>query len=101
MLRSETDTTFIDSVRSVLKEVEETLVKKNESYGNSALQPLGVFSKLGAREGLAQRIDDKLSRIGRGREIGEDTVLDLIGYLTLYRIATQEEEQREQAKNLY
>ena len=34
------------------------------------------------------RIDDKLSRIARGREYaGDDTELDLIGYLVLRRVA--------------
>ena len=31
-------------------------------------------------------IDDKLSRIARGDDAGEDTVLDLIGYLVLLRV---------------
>jgi len=35
------------------------------------------------------RIDDKLNRIRNQPEaFGEDVVLDLIGYLVLYRIAT-------------
>ena len=34
------------------------------------------------------RIDDKLSRLARGTDYAdEDTVLDLIGYLVLLRIA--------------
>jgi len=33
------------------------------------------------------RIDDKLSRLARGRGDTEDTELDLLGYLVLRRIA--------------
>ena len=38
-------------------------------------------------EQLLVRMDDKLSRIVRGKEEGEDVVLDLIGYAVLYAIS--------------
>lgn len=72
-----------DSVRKVL-------LAKNEAYGNSALAPLRVFSRADPIEQLKVRIDDKLSRIARGNSVGEDTVLDLIGYLILLRIAQRQ-----------
>jgi len=60
------------------------LIKKNQSYGNSALEPLRLFSKASPREQLLVRIDDKLSRLDRGREFpGDDTIVDLAGYLVL------------------
>jgi hypothetical protein len=47
-----------------------------------------VFSRADAQEQLLVRIDDKLSRIARGHEFeNDDTVLDLIGYLILLRVA--------------
>lgn len=66
------------------------LLAKNASYGNSALMPLRVFSRADAAEQLRVRIDDKLSRLARapGAEFAEeDTVMDLMGYLVLLRIA--------------
>jgi hypothetical protein len=66
--------------------VKELLLAKNASYGDSATNPMRLFSKASAEEGIRIRIDDKLSRIARGQEIGEDTVLDLIGYLVLLRV---------------
>jgi hypothetical protein len=45
-----------------------------------------IFSKATPEEGLRIRIDDKLSRIARGQDAGEDTELDLIGYLILKRV---------------
>jgi hypothetical protein len=74
-------------VREVLDGVESTLVAKNQSYGDAALNPVRIFSKADATEQLKVRIDDKLSRIARGNDFGEDTVNDLIGYLVLYKIS--------------
>jgi hypothetical protein len=60
------------------------LIQKNTAYGNSALEPLRLFSKASPREQLLVRIDDKLSRLDRGGEFpGDDTIVDLAGYLVL------------------
>jgi hypothetical protein len=64
------------------------LIEKNKAYGDTANQPPQIFSKLSPIEAILSRIDDKLSRI---KTVGlndktEDTVLDLIGYLMLYRV---------------
>lgn len=67
--------------------IKEMLLAKNEAYGNSALEPVRVFSSASPEEQLRVRIDDKLSRIVRGRAAGEDAILDLIGYLVLLRVA--------------
>ena len=62
------------------------LLAKNKSYGDSASDPLRIFSKVDVIEAINVRIDDKLSRISRGKEFqGDDTELDLIGYLILKR----------------
>jgi hypothetical protein len=80
--------TFNEQVSEVLIEIKELLIYKNKKYGNSALEPLGVFSKLSAKEGLLVRIDDKLKRIKNGslEKDDEDVVNDLIGYLVLLKI---------------
>lgn len=70
--------------------IKEMLVAKNMAYGNSAIDPLRVFSESSPIEQLNVRIDDKLSRIARGKnkdQVTEDTELDLIGYLILKRVA--------------
>lgn len=67
------------------------LVDKNAAYGNSALEPVRIFSKATAVEQILVRLDDKLSRLARGSAAGEDVVLDLMGYLVLLRIAMREE----------
>jgi hypothetical protein len=82
------DNKFQEEVHDVLQEIEDLLVAKNEKYGNSALEPLGVFSQLSAKQGLLVRIDDKLKRIKNGslEKDDEDVVNDLIGYLVLLNI---------------
>jgi hypothetical protein len=79
---------FSIQVQLVLDSIEKMLIEKNHKYGNSALEPLGVFSKLSAKEGLLIRIDDKLKRIKNGslEKDDEDVVNDLIGYLVLLKI---------------
>lgn len=78
-----------DKVVDEICEGLATLLKeKNKSYGNAALDPIRVFSKLDSYEQLLVRIDDKLSRIKRGTNaFQEDTVLDLVGYLILLMIS--------------
>jgi hypothetical protein len=65
----------------------DLLVRKNQAYGSSFSEPIGIFSKVTAMEQLDVRIDDKINRVAKGQEYGtEDTELDLIGYLILKRV---------------
>jgi hypothetical protein len=86
-----------DKIRAVGQEVIDLLIEKNESYGDSALNPAGVFASGNAIDNLCSRIDDKLMRIKTQgfRGYGEDNVKDLIGYLILLKIAIQDEEEDE------
>lgn len=81
---------FNIAVSEVLIEIKELLISKNQKYGNSALEPLGVFSKLTPEQALFVRIDDKLKRIKNGslEKDDEDVINDLIGYLVLLKIQT-------------
>ena len=80
---------FAVQVTVVLEEIRDLLIAKNQKYGNSALEPLGVFSLLSAKEGLLVRIEDKLKRIKNGslKRDDEDVINDLIGYLVLLKIS--------------
>ena len=71
---------------SAVNEIVAMLAEKNKAYGNSALDPLRVFSDVSHDEQLNVRMDDKLSRIMRGNDGGEDPVKDLIGYLFIKRV---------------
>ena len=85
--------TFHEQVYKVLSEITEMLIDKNDKYGNSALEPIGVFSQLSPKEGLLVRIDDKLKRIKNGSidKDDEDVINDLIGYLVLLKINANQE----------
>ena len=67
------------------------LLSKNKAYGDSALEPDNIFSKLDNAQAICARIDDKLSRIKNNGldDATEDTLDDLIGYLILVKIARE------------
>ena len=69
--------------------ITNLLKEKNKAYGNTALNPTNIFSKLNATEAICARIDDKLARINNKgiNDLTEDTVDDLIGYLLLLKMS--------------
>ena len=75
----------------VVEQITKLLKSKNKAYGNTALNPTNIFSKLSSTEAICARIDDKLARIGnRGiNDETEDTVDDLIGYLLLLKMSME------------
>jgi len=84
------DTPLGRSQREIREEcdaVRDVLLEKNRAYGDSAINPVRIFSKASAEEQILVRLDDKLSRLARGHAAGEDVTLDLIGYLVLLRVA--------------
>jgi len=80
-----------NSIKWTCNEIRDLLVSKNKAYGDSALEPENIFSKLDNAQGICARIDDKLSRIKNSglNDATEDTLDDLIGYLILLKIARQ------------
>jgi len=80
--RNETEQAIVDECVGLAR----FLIGKNRKYGNSALDPVRIFSKADAAEQIRVRIDDKLNRLAQGQTDDEDTVLDLVGYLILLRV---------------
>ena len=75
-------------IASICDDVRKILLDKNKKYGNSAIDPVRIFSTASPIEQINVRIDDKISRIVRGKGVDdEDVELDLIGYLILRRVA--------------
>jgi hypothetical protein len=74
----------------ICDDIKELLLYKNRKYGNSALEPIRVFSKADDVEQILVRIDDKLNRIQQGAGLigdDEDVITDLIGYLVLLKLS--------------
>ena len=80
---------FNDRLDKEIKAISDLLKSKNKAYGDTALNPSNVFSKLNATEAICARIDDKLARISNKgiNDKTEDTVDDLIGYLLLLKMS--------------
>jgi hypothetical protein len=75
---------------STCHEIAQMLIDKNIAYGDSALDPVRIFSKSDPAEQLKVRIDDKLSRLMKGTDYpGDNDIDDLIGYLVLLKIAKE------------
>ena len=71
------------TIESVCDALKEFLLAKNKNYGNSATEPVRVFSKSNANEGILVRMDDKLSRIKNSESPALNDTVDLLGYLVL------------------
>lgn len=72
-------------------ELKQMLIEKNRKYGNSALNPVRIFSKADDLEQLKVRMDDKLNRIkNQASDEDEDVIKDLAGYCILYMIKQDE-----------
>ena len=82
-----------DLIKKYCKDIEELLLAKNKKYGDSAINPLRIFSKADPVEQIYVRLDDKLSRISRGDPNleDEDVITDLIGYLILLQVARSQQ----------
>lgn len=72
-----------DKIKILSKNLENFLIQKNKNYGDSALNPIQIFSKEKAENQICNRIDDKLNRIKNGKELRKNDTVDLIGYLYL------------------
>ena len=80
----------VSDINKVCNEIKDMLMQKNLAYGDSALEPVRIFSKADPIEQILVRIDDKLSRFAKGKEYpGDNDIDDLIGYLVLLKIAKE------------
>jgi len=81
-------------IGKICDEIREMLLSKNRKYGNSAADPMRVFSKSNRTEQIRVRIDDKLSRIQSSQvDEDEDVINDLIGYLILLKAVEEYQDE--------
>jgi hypothetical protein len=77
---------FTETQNNIIRTCEALkrfLLEKNKRYGNSALEPINIFSKLPAEEGMKLRMDDKIKRIKNSSELRKNDIIDLSGYIIL------------------
>ena len=72
-----------DQITEVCNSLDGFLREKNTRYGDSALNPVRVFSGQSTLEALLVRMDDKLSRIKNSDNLRKNDIVDLLGYLIL------------------
>jgi len=74
---------FENNLSILLDNLKKFLLEKNKNYGNSALEPINIFSKSNSENSICQRLDDKLTRIKNSNELRKNDCVDLVGYMTL------------------
>lgn len=75
--------TTSEKITDILSAMENVLQVKNARYGDSAIQPLNVFTAVEPSNPICIRLDDKLSRVKNSNTIRINDVCDIIGYLVL------------------
>ena len=76
-------------IKMICDSMKKLLLEKNARYGDAALKPYNVFSKLNNTNSIMIRLDDKLKRIkNRGDSpVRTNDVCDVIGYCVLLLVS--------------
>lgn len=79
-------------IKEILSAMQDLLLYKNQKYGDSAINPLQVFTKHiqhvePSTAAILVRLDDKLSRVRNAEELRINDVSDILGYCTLLLIS--------------
>jgi hypothetical protein len=81
-----------DLIAQECNSIKNMLLEKNRKYGDSAINPKRIFSKSSAKEQILVRLDDKMNRwLNQQNDEDEDVIMDMIGYMILYRVAMKKE----------
>lgn len=70
-------------IKQVTSSLNNLLQEKNIRYGDAALSPIKIFSKVDADDSICVRLDDKISRIKNSDTLRKNDVADIMGYLVL------------------
>jgi len=113
-VQPKTESYYADLLEGSVNNAEEAITKrclyinlmlldKNRRYGNSSLEPFGLFPSVHRASKIESRIEDKLKRMQnifeeKGTEAYEtrdyiEAVKDLTGYLMLYGIALENSDE--------
>ena len=72
--------TAMNEFQKIAMGIADIVTEKNKRYGNSALEPVSIFS---GKTAVGDRIDDKLSRIKNADELRKNDIADVVGYCIL------------------
>ena len=78
----------MSDIERTIENLKKFLLEKNKRYGNSALEPLSIFTSHikgedQALNNMLVRLDDKLKRIQNSEELRKNDIADIMGYLVL------------------
>ena len=91
-----TDAPSGHKIMTACLDMMEMLIKKNVSYGDSAISPVRIFAQSDNIEQIKIRIDDKINRVKNNQGFaGDNDIDDLIGYLILLKIAIDNNRPKE------
>jgi hypothetical protein len=81
-----------ESIAEIVDATKDLLLYKNRLYGDSALNPIGIFTKHiktvpANTTSILVRLDDKLGRVKNAPELRINDVSDIIGYCTLLLVS--------------
>lgn len=81
-----------EKIAEIVDATKDLLLYKNKMYGDSALNPVGIFTKhlKSVPENTASilvRLDDKLGRVRNADTLRTNDVSDIIGYCTLLLVS--------------
>ena len=76
-------------IHQIINAMKDLLLYKNQKYGDSAINPKGIFYKGDSTNSILIRLDDKLGRVMSNTEDKPrvNDVCDIIGYCTLLLIS--------------
>lgn len=79
-------------IRNIMDSMKDLLLYKNKNYGDSAINPLCIFTKhiKNCNTNTATilvNLDNKLSRVKNASELRTNDIADIIGYCTLLLIS--------------
>lgn len=85
----EQENTTQEKIKEITDAMKDLLLYKNQKYGDSALNPKGIFYKGDSTNSILIRLDDKLGRVTSNKEEKPrvNDVADIIGYCTLLLIS--------------
>lgn len=79
-------------IHEIIGAMKDLLLYKNQKYGDSAINPLQIFTKHiknveANTASILVRLDDKLSRVRNAETLRTNDISDIIGYCTLLLIS--------------